>query len=429
MLNNEKLDFYKKRALLLLNQRFEKSKKTFTFNPQNSDLTPFFREFQQKKHRYNEISGGRSSTKTRETALLFVEDSMLKELSNTTFLCLREFATSLKKSTYKTIKKAIRYKNWEQHFKFIPSNSMILNKITGVEFHFSGCQDPDGLRSVEDASRVWFEESHMLDYKTIQDICNSCRWNDQKGNKTKIFFTYNPEKAVDDVRKYCSTRKNLLHKHITILDVPKNYQNEDMMMSLNEDKLNDFELFEWVWLGKPSPDSPKMLFENIITDDSANYNIKSCVAWLDPSFIGGDTTALTLFVIGAGKVYIKGYVFKRGWKDCMDEVVHILSNNNCKNFSYEGNGIFDGIQEYLKEKYQIHADWEVSKQRKIFRIAKINRFLNKFVFLTEKNSYNRAYMQQLKLYNFKITTHPKAGEYDDAPDSLCTGAKFFRIID
>lgn len=400
---------------------------------------PWADNFMTTDKRYTGISGGRGGgAKTSNGASIVVDSSLDPKYAGTRMLCLREYGVSVKESTFSVVKDTIYANNLQHLFNIVPSYGLIKAKPTDVTLIFGGCQNPEALKSGNNVSLIWIDEAEKIQRYALDVICPIARSNKYDPNKysPKILFTYNPRNPIDAVKKYLNDKGKFAHQeHFTIFDTPSEWQDPILLQDAEIDRVYSPDIFKWLWLGEPDPNSPALIFENIHIEDSDKYSVRASKAWIDPSYIGGDTTALTLFIWGAGVVYCLGFAWRLGWKDCLQDILNICNRYNVVEIGYESNNLDTLIKDIinLQYKHKFKISYAMSKKPKIERITRITPYLSKFVFLKIKEGglgyvENWSYIRQLQDYTILKTKYPKDNDFDDAPDSLTTGAKYYKII-
>lgn len=396
-----------------------------------SCFLPHFKEVYTSPLRYFDIKSGRGGAKTSQIARIIAKESFLPELKNTNFACGRKFATNIKETSYSTVELHIKENGWERYFHFTPSRKTIYNKYNNVFIYFMGCQDPDAFTSIPNLSRVWLDEVAFIDRFRIDRIFKSVRGKITGGShyKTKIYSTYNPITNLDPISSYLNERVRGgigLTVHKNIFDLPEDWQDQDLLIEARIDKDNDIDLFNHIWLGMPHPDIQENLFENVTFSNLEQIPKQSCIAFLDPSFIGGDTSAITLVWVNKSIINVTGYCFKNAWYE-LDYILNdLMKTFKINRFYYENNMLGDSISNHYYSLYGKVLIPITSTTNKVARIYKLGYYLKRMRFFKSKNIFNshknssNMWVKQIQEYNRLVSTKPKANEHDDAPDSLAS---------
>lgn len=128
--------------------------------------------------------------------------------------------------------------------------------------------------------------------------------------------------------------------------MPKRYQDPQLLEQAENEKGEI--TYPHVWLGKPSPkisgypfaDTPVVMAEE-------GDEPPSCVAFLDPSFKGGDFTALTFMAQVRGYVFAWGFCFHHSWNGAIDQIAEKINSFPVTEFYYEDNGVGTAPQDYF----------------------------------------------------------------------------------
>jgi len=162
--------------------------------------------------RYYFLSGGRGSGKSWAVADRLIFEAITNP--QTDFLCLREIQLSIQHSSKKLLESRISYYNLNHYFRILNTHIEIKN---GGDIIFKGLQNhtADSIKSFEDFSFVWCEESQSLSEYSLEILTPTIR----KEN-SKLFFTYNPRLESDPIIKLKDEVESKIHIHTTYLDNP-----------------------------------------------------------------------------------------------------------------------------------------------------------------------------------------------------------------
>lgn len=158
-------------------------------------------------------------------------------------------------------------------------------------------------------------------------------------------------------------------------------------------------------------------FDRIRSIDA--YPAGDSVAFIDPSFTGGDFTALS---IGKGYfdgVAIHGRCWKMGWDSCLDEIGEELEKYNVRKLCFEVNSLGTQPLGILRQNFpKIGVVGRNSNTNKHSRIKAAGIFAQ-LIHLSK--SSDRQYTDQVKKYEY-------GAEFDDAPDSLASLLAWIGLI-
>lgn len=146
----------------------------------------------------------------------------------------------------------------------------------------------------------------------------------------------------------------------------------------------------------------------------------TAVAFIDPSFEGGDFTALSIAKSYFEGMAVKGRVWKRSWDNCIDEIVAELVACGVRRVCFETNSLGSFPIDLLRQKVPDHIG-VVGKKSTGF---KHSRIMNAGVFAEliwlAKDS-DRKYIDQVIHYEEGVKN-------DDAPDSLASLLEWVGLI-
>jgi hypothetical protein len=162
----------------------------------------------------------------------------------------------------------------------------------------------------------------------------------------------------------------------------------------------------------PSP------FENVKFIDS--FPIRDSVAFIDPSFEGGDYTALTILASHFDGVAIQGHVYKKAWNHCLSDMIETMVRHGVKRICFETNSL--GDQPIILLRQNVPAGVGVVGKKSTGH--KHSRIMNAGVFadlIHISKTSDRLYIEQVQKYEYN-------SKYDDAPDSLASALEWVGLI-
>ena len=150
---------------------------------------------------------------------------------------------------------------------------------------------------------------------------------------------------------------------------------------------------------------------------------RDSVAFIDPSFEGGDYTALTVLTSHFDGVAVQGHVWKKAWNHCLDDIIDRLLELGVKKLCFETNSLGDQPLILLRghEKLKTSGIGVVGKKsinNKHARIMNAGNFAN--LIHMSQNS-DKRYIDQIVKYEYKAKN-------DDAPDSLASCMEWVGLI-
>lgn len=148
---------------------------------------------------------------------------------------------------------------------------------------------------------------------------------------------------------------------------------------------------------------------------------ESAVAFIDPSFEGGDYTALSIIKQHFDGVAVRGRVWQRAWNVCADEIVKECVAHNVKRVCMESNNLGDFGVETLRQAFAHTGIGVTGKKSVTNKHARIMNAGPYAPLIHLAKDSDRVYIDQVILYEYGAT-------HDDAPDSLATGLEWIGLI-
>lgn len=143
------------------------------------------------------------------------------------------------------------------------------------------------------------------------------------------------------------------------------------------------------------------------------------IAFIDPSFEGGDYTAMTVLKGHFDGVAVYGKVWKRAWFDLLDEIYDVVIEKGVLKLGFETNCLGEQPIRLLREMFDdVEVVGKKSVGPKHSRIMALGPFA-KLIFLARDS--DRIYIDQTVQYEYNA-------EYDDAPDSLASCLEWAGLI-
>ncbi len=194
-----------------------------------------------KKARYKVYWGGRGSAKSWGFAEALIR---LAAASPLRILCVREFQNSVKDSSHKILKDTITRLGLDSWFTVTGDS---IKSRTGSEFIFKGLHNNEqGIKSTEGIDICWVEEAQTVSAASWRTLSPTIR---KTGSEIWVSYNLNDEADATHQRFVVNKRSNsIVHK----LNYDSNpYFSEELREEMEDDKANDFHLYEHIWLGMP----------------------------------------------------------------------------------------------------------------------------------------------------------------------------------
>lgn len=160
-------------------------------------------------------------------------------------------------------------------------------------------------------------------------------------------------------------------------------------------------------------------FDNIRYIDNYPTGMNS-VAFIDPSFTGGDYTAITILCGLMQGVAVYGKVWKKAWNHCLEDMVPLLKKYNVRKLAFETNSLGTQPLDVLREAFgqEIGVIGRVSNTNKHSRIMTAGAYAH-MIHLTKES--DPTYVKHVVEYEYKA-------KFDDAPDSLASCLEWVGLI-
>lgn len=144
----------------------------------------------------------------------------------------------------------------------------------------------------------------------------------------------------------------------------------------------------------------------------------SAVAFIDPSE-GGDYTAVTILKAYMQGVAAVGFVYKRAWNHCLDDMAPKFAKYNVKKLAFETNCTGDMPVEMLRKMFSgIGVVGRRANNNKHSRIMAAGAFAH-LIHLSKES--DKLYLDHVVKYEYK-------SKFDDAPDSLASCLEWVGLV-
>lgn len=168
----------------------------------------------------------------------------------------------------------------------------------------------------------------------------------------------------------------------------------------------------------------KILSEGTTPFDNVKYIDKfpsgdSAVAFIDPSHEGMDFTALTILKAYMQGVVSVGFIWKKSWNHCLDDMAPLLNQFGVKKMAFETNALGDMPIEILLQAFpKIGIVGRRTMTNKHSRIMAAGTYAHMIHLSRESHP---GYINQVVQYEYN-------SKNDDAPDSLASCLEWIGLI-
>ena len=200
------------------------------------------------------LHGGRSSSKTRDTACQLVRlvDHIPVRMR---VMCVRRYQNRIQESVYTELKWAISHLGLNDAFDI--QKTTIIHRATGSEFIFYGIErNIDEIKGTSDIDILWVEEAEKLTEEQWVIIGPTIRKED-----SLAILLFNPKFVTDYVWRnfVVNVPPNTVVRRINYTENPFLSQKALRDIALMQER--DPEMFEHVYLGVPLGDSELSIFK------------------------------------------------------------------------------------------------------------------------------------------------------------------------
>ena len=148
---------------------------------------------------------------------------------------------------------------------------------------------------------------------------------------------------------------------------------------------------------------------------------KDSVAFIDPSFEGGDYTALTVLTSHFDGIAVQGHLWKMAWSDCLDQMCEKMRALKVGRVCFETNSLGSQPLGLLRSHDSMSGIGVIGKKsttNKHSRIMAAGVFA-KSIHLSQNS--DKIYIDQVIKYEYKA-------KHDDAPDSLASCMEWVGLV-
>lgn len=260
------------------------------------------------------LHGGRSSSKTRDTACQLVR--LINHLVvRMRVLCIRRFQNRIQESVYTELKWAINHLGLRAAFDV--QKTTIIHKATGSEFIFYGIErNLEDIKGTSDVDILWVEEAEKLTEEQWTVIAPTIRKED-----SLAILLFNPKFVTDYVWKnfVINVPPHCVVRRINYAENP--FLSDKALRDIAAMQERTPELFEHVYGGVPLGDSELSIFKRRWLDAciDAHASLKVSVTGrniigFDPADDGEDNSATADKIDGV-------FVDAEDWTSGKDELV------------------------------------------------------------------------------------------------------------
>lgn len=300
------------------------------------------------------LHGGRSSSKTRDTACQLVRlvDHVPVKMR---VLCIRRFQNRIQDSVYTELKWAIAHLGLNEAFDV--QKTTIIHKATGAEFIFYGIErNLDEIKGTSDIDILWVEEAEKLTKDQWEVIAPTIRKED-----SLAILLFNPKLVTDYVWKnfVVNVPPHCVVRRINYTENP--FLSQKALRDIAVMKENDPETFEHIYGGVPLGDSELSIFKRRWLDACVDAHLVldtnltgRNVIGFDPADDGEDNCATADKIAGV-------FTDANDWASGKDELVQnaklvwAKAKNSGALVSYDTIGVGAFVGGYIDEQNKVNG--------------------------------------------------------------------------
>jgi hypothetical protein len=147
----------------------------------------------------------------------------------------------------------------------------------------------------------------------------------------------------------------------------------------------------------------------------------NAVAFIDPSFEGGDFTALSIGKAHFDGIAVVGHTWKRAWNHVLPEIKAKLIHSGVRRLCFETNSLGDMPIQILREALKDTGIGVVGKKSTGFKHSRIMNAGTFAHLIHLAKTSDRVYIEQVVMYEYGVS-------HDDAPDSLASLLEWLGLI-
>lgn len=297
------------------------------------------------------LHGGRSSSKTRDTACQLVRlvDHVGVKMR---VLCIRRFQNRIQESVYTELKWAINHLGLQSAFDI--QKTTIIHRATGSEFIFYGIErNLEDIKGTSDVDILWVEEAEKLTEDQWTVIGPTIRKED-----SLAILLFNPKFVTDYVWKNF-VLNSPPHTVVRKIDYTENpFLSQKALRDIAAMQERDPELFEHVYGGVPLGDSELSIFKRRWLDACVDAHkvlriglTGRNIVGFDPADDGEDKTAIAEKI---GGIFIDAEDWSSGKDELVQNAKRVWAKAKALNatVSYDTIGVGAFVGGYIDEQNQ-----------------------------------------------------------------------------
>lgn len=270
-----------------------------------------------EKARYKVYWGGRGSAKSWAFAEALIRKTASLPLR---VLCVREFQNSIKDSSHKILKDTIERLGLQSWFTITADT---IRSRSGAEFIFKGLHNNDtSIRSTEGVDICWVEEAQTVSAYSWRALSPTIR---KLGSEIWVSFNMIDEQDATYQRFIVKPRSDSIVHKINYDSNPF-FTGTELEREMLDDRENDYDLYEHVWLGMPLKKSNAIIFNGKYRveafDDALEKQADRLFYGADFGFANDPNTLVRSFILtdsqGRRTLYITHAIF--GWRVDLDDM-------------------------------------------------------------------------------------------------------------
>lgn len=171
-------------------------------------------------------------------------------------------------------------------------------------------------------------------------------------------------------------------------------------------------------------DDASLPFGGIQTCD---YSAQNVVAFIDPSHMGGDYTAIAIGGMHFKNLIITGFAFKKAWYDLLEEFKLLFQFYNVKSVCFETNALGEDPVNKMRL-LGAPCVGKNSTENKHRRIINAAFFVEHMLFNKVKENFSLEILQANEIFINQVKDYEYRVKHDDAPDATAGLMEYLGVV-
>lgn len=160
---------------------------------------------------------------------------------------------------------------------------------------------------------------------------------------------------------------------------------------------------------------------------TCNYSAEKVVAFIDPSHIGGDYTAIAIGGMHFKNLIITGFAFKKAWYDLLEEFKLLFEFYKVKSVCFETNALGEDPVNKMRL-LGAPCVGKNSTENKHRRIINAAFFAQNMLFHKVEENFNLEILQANEIFINQVKDYEYRVKNDDAPDATAGLMEYLGVV-